>query len=144
MKRIFCFVFALTILFTMNLGTVAHAASMEKSEVSNSATRAITSSKTADLEFSKSHIGRAVLTDVGALPTIKVTIGGNPNLLYRVIVISSSNDGGNVIAENVPADGRTISAKIWAFTSATYNIEVLPCGGSSAEQTYWGTVEAEW
>lgn len=143
MRKTLSLVLALVLMLSMNLGTVAYAAAPMNTEatteVTTQATRASTS---APLYFDPGHTASASLLDVGAFPTITVTISGNPNMLFSIV--AKSSNGVTTIADNVPADGSSVSKFIWAISATNYIIEVRPSGGSSSGQTYSGTVTATW
>ena len=147
MRKTLSLVLALVLMLSMNLGTVAYAAAPTNTEanaeaateVSTQATRASTS---APLEFSSGHTASASLLNVGAFPTITVTISGNPNMLFSIV--AKSSNGVTIIADDVPADGSSVSKFIWAISATNYIIEVRPSGGSSSGQKYSGTVTATW
>lgn len=147
MRKNLSLILALVFMLSMNLGTVAYAAAPANTETKAEAaaevtTRATQSPVSANLEFSPGHTGSASLLNVGAFPTITVTIYGNPNMLFSIV--AKSSNGVTAIADNVPADGSSVSKFIWAISATNYIIEVRPSGGSSSGQTYSGTVTATW
>ncbi len=143
MRKIFSLILALIFILSMNNGTVTYAATSTNTKVADEVTTQVTrASVSAPLYFSSGHTASASLVGVGAFPTITVTISGNPQMLFSIV--AKSSNGVTTIANNVPADGSSVSKFILAISPTNYIIEVRPSGGSSSGQTYSGTVTATW
>ncbi len=138
MRKTFCFILTMALLVVGCLGTTAFAAPADTQETATSR-----ASQAVAIEFSPGHSGSARLIDIGAYPTISVTLGGNPRMNFKVTVTCPS--GVYMISQSTPANGSTVSKKIWTDRRYdTYIVEVSPVGGVSAGETYSGTAVANW
>ncbi|MCI8276443.1 MAG: hypothetical protein HFJ46_00645 [Clostridia bacterium] len=138
MKKSLSMILTFALLFSLSLRTVVYASS----DTNNNHISAH-GYLSADIKFDiATHSGSAIINNVGNNPTIQVSLYGNPNLNFKVVVKSSA--GVFTISNSVPADGTVVSKKLSVSYATNYIIEVHPVSGSSSGQTYYGLAIATW